>query len=568
MREIVLIIFTASLWASSLGSKCENKDLKCDVDYTDKMTCCWSQNVSRSDTCQVRVEDLQPSKDSSPHTCAPVNGQARSCIVDVEFFAVSQVLNVTLLCTRDGLTTAVAAIPRFRPALNIQLQPPGNLTVINNTDIMTILSWRTDYDVRLSSKIKFEVRYKLENDQWKRARTLHVPTKERRLRIDSSNLKPGATFAAQIRAKISDYHEVSYKSTWSKWSPVVKWKTKKSQASADQQENIVLSIALSSGGILLVVAILLIVQFTTKRSRLKALYGFPIPDPSKFFYELNSTYGGNFQRWLGTRFPASFSSTEELATEISSVEISEIKDAQSCKQNLSLDGSGLRSTGDSSTSSFANQGYFLFNLSKASEAYPCKIYFSNHPASRGEGSEGSRSYRCLTSSSSSNDEDDSDSLYDGGLLDSPGGLSAGKKGLDLDGGDPGSHGVGETSEEEVDGPPGEHGGPAAPPYPGNPASQGNPSKETNCPFEGLFQFPTLESSACFFQPYLSSADTEDEGVHGPPLEKPPMGAPCPQDLFTQQGPGVYKTNSLNLAEEADAYLSLKQVHSKYNSQSI
>ncbi|XP_055519315.1 interleukin-2 receptor subunit beta-like [Leucoraja erinacea] len=559
MGGIILIIFTASIWPTNLGYKCENKDLKCAVDYVSEVTCCWSQNVSLSNSCQVWVDNLRPNTNPYPVTCAPVNGlkQGRRCSLNVPFFSASQAFNITLLCTRNGLTTAVASIPEFIPAENIQLQPLKNLTVVNNTDTMTVLSWQTDYDIRLSDCIEYEIRYKLENDPWKTAQTHQVQQKEHRLQIDSTNVKPDAIYMAQIRAITKD-PQGFYGGTWSKWSKAAKWKTKKSQASAVQQENSVLSISLSLAGILLVVAVLVIMQFASKRSRLKALYGLPIPDPSKFFHELNSTYGGNFQRWLGTRFPASFSSTDDLATEISSVEISELKDTQSCEQNVAWDSSGFRSTGDSSTSSFANQGYFLFDCSKASDAYPCKIYFSNKPASRREGSEGSRSYRCLTSSD--------DSLYDSSFSpDSP----TGNEGFDLDGEDPGPHDAGETSEEEIDGPPREHGSPAGLPHPGNPASQVNPSKETNCPFEGLFQFP----SSSFFGPHLSLAGMEDERAHrlasdGLTFDKAPTDTPSSQDPLAQQCPGVYKTKSLNLAVETDPYLSLKQVHSKYNSQSI
>ncbi|XP_051898922.1 interleukin-2 receptor subunit beta-like isoform X2 [Pristis pectinata] len=486
----------------------------------------------------------------------------------MDYFAAAQIFNVTLLCSRNGSKYEAAKISRFFPKHNIQFQPPYNLIVVNNTDTMTELSWKTNYEAFFSDKMEFEIRYKLESDQWKNAKKHLIQHNERRLRIDSSNLKPDSSYVTQIRVKIFDNKRGDYRSIWSKWSQILKWKTKKSKAAAGKL-NTTLSVCLSLSGILFVVAILVIRQLAVGRSRMKTHRWLAIPDPGKFFYELNSTYGGNFQKWLGTKIPASFSSTEELSTEISSLEISEIKDSQSfLKQNFISDSSGFKSISDSSMSSFANQGYFWCNYPSSYEAYPCKVYFSYDRAELRADSEKSESYRYLTSSN--------DSLYDSSLQYSPCTFSIDKQGFDLDCEESLSHTAVDASEEEIDRPPREHEAPTCLPYPDHQASHGHSAKESHVPLNGVSQFPAFGSSDCFFEPHILLANDESAGrfaSNGSMFEKAqagalPSGTPCSQDGLIQQNPSVFKTTSLNLVQSTDAYLSLNEVRSKYSNQSI
>ncbi|XP_069764110.1 interleukin-2 receptor subunit beta [Narcine bancroftii] len=563
MREFSLIIFSASFWALNVGYKCGHHDLKCKVDYVKQMTCCWSQNVSHSDpACEVQVTELNALKNEFPKTCSPGNKSyaVRSCNFKMVYFAAAHIFNVTLLCSRNGSKTEVARI-RFIPRHNIQFQPPYNFHVVNNTETMTELSWQTSHEILFFDKMEFEIQYKLENEPWKDAQKHQIQHNERRMRIDSSSLKPDSSYVTRIRVKICD-EEKDYRSTWSKWSQELKWKTKKS-TSAAYKLNTILSISLSLSGTLFVVAVLAIRQLSTRRSRKKTFHWLSVPDPGKFFNDLNSTYNGNFQKWLGTKFPASFSSTEELGTEISSVEISEMKDPQSfLKENLTSDSSGFKSIGDLSMSSFANQGYFWFDYPSSYEAYPCKVYFSYHQADLGVEGKQSESYRCLTSSD--------DSLFNSSLQGDPFRSSPDKQGSVLN--DEG--GTGGNPEEEIGRPPGEHEGPTLPPYPDHPASCSHTSKEG---YDALN--PTFGSSDWFFGPQASLVDTKDEstsrfGSEGLMFEKVQAGAlpsitsPCSQESFTQQNPNVFKTTSLDPVQSTDAYLSLKEVQNKYSNQSI
>ncbi|XP_072127606.1 interleukin-2 receptor subunit beta-like [Mobula birostris] len=563
MKRTSLIIFAVSFWSLNLGYKCENKDLKCLVDYNNLMTCCWSQNVSQgSSQCEVRVDEFKQNEKGFPKNCNPENAQERSCTITFKYFAAAQKFNITLLCNRDGWKIEAAKIHAFVPKYNIQLQPPSNLNVVNNTDTMIELSWQTKHELLFADKMEFEIRYKLETEPWKNAKKHLIQQNERRVQIDLSNLKADSSYVTQIRVRILD--SKNYKSIWSKWSQALKWKTQKSKTATGKFTGD-LWIALLLSGILFAVAILLIGQLVIRRSRKKTPRWLSVPDPGKFFYELNSTYGGNFQKWIGTKFPASFSSTEELGTEISSVEISEMKDSQLfIKHNLTSDSSGFKSISDSSVSSFANQGYFWCNYPSSYEAYPCKVYFSYDRGELGAGSEKSESYLYLSSSD--------DSLYDSSLQYSPCTFPTDKQRMELDCGESPSHVTGDSSEEGIDRPPREHGDPTCLPHPDHLASHEHSASESHISPNAVSQFPAFGSSDCFFGPHDLLADMKDEAAsmfvsNGSMFEKAP-DVSCSQHGFNQQNPSVFKTMSLNLVQPTDAYLSLKEVQSKYSNQSI
>ncbi|XP_067875631.1 interleukin-2 receptor subunit beta-like isoform X2 [Heterodontus francisci] len=589
-----LIVLIASLCASGLGCHNENKDLQCVVDYLKSMTCCWTAKVSQNDPlCEVWVDDPEELDDSEddeaefPKMCSPKSNpgsskmQGRSCNLNFMFFAAAQTFNVTLLCPRHGSQTEVAWIPNFKPLHNIKLKPPYNLNVVNSSSIRTEFSWQTDHELLFDDKLLFEFKYNPVDEQ---PNTFQIKRLERRLTIESSNLKSDHFYEAQIRVKISNNTDSGYKSTWSEWSHVVKWKAKGPKAYGAFR--IILIPTLVFTGILVVATILAIRHLSIKRSRVKKLHWLSIPDPGKFFYELNSTYGGNFQKWLGTTFPASFNSIEDLGTEISSVEISEIKDSESfIKQDYVSDSSGFKSIGNSSLSSFANQGYFWFSYPSSYEVDSCKVYFSYDRSGLGSGSEKSGSYRCLSSSN--------ESLYESSQQYSP--CSVFVKDLDHECFSAQTNASRNTwINEEMDSPPRE------PEDPSNvkplkfSSELGNIGQmlRNDCPSTGghgclnsISEIPIFEASR---YPFVSLEDItfkkKDEGVSRcgsdslmfgdgqmgplPSSTETVLSTQCPQDGFRQESTSIIKTTSLNLGMSSDAYLSLKEVQSKYSNQSI
>ncbi|XP_078387730.1 interleukin-2 receptor subunit beta-like [Cetorhinus maximus] len=596
--QFVLTALTASLWLSCLGCHSGNKDLKCIVNYLDSMTCCWSSDVSHTGSqCELWVDDPDEKDEDEdedepefPKRCSPKNKtpssskrQERRCHLDIPYFAAAQEFNITLLCSRNGSQVTVAWIPDFRPFRNIKPKAPYNLTVTNNSRTQTDFVWLTYHELLFADKLEFEMRYKTEDENWKDAKTLQIMQHERKVSIDSSNLKAVHLYEAQIRTKITDRDPDGYNSMWSEWSHVVKWKSKVPTPPVGIIRLTLVS-ALFVVGFLVVVTFLTIRQLTIKRYSVKKLNWLSIPDPGKFFYELNSTYGGNFQKWLGTTFPASFSSTEDLGTEISSVEISEIKESESfIKQEYVSDSSGFKSIGNSSLASFANQGYFWFSYPSAYEVDSCKVYFSYDRNALRSGSEQSGSYRCLTSSN--------DSLYDSSHQYSP--CSVFEKDL--------AHGcfLAQTGAGALTG----EGRDSLPRGPEDPRNRrplqfsrefgnigqllrnGCPAKESHGCLNATAQVPLFEA---FHYPFISMADIaikkKQEGVSRcgsddfmfeeiqtdplPTSTETALSVQCPEDGFRQESTSIFKTASLNLGQSTDAYLSLKEVQSKYSNQSI
>ncbi|XP_059496440.1 interleukin-2 receptor subunit beta-like [Stegostoma tigrinum] len=596
-RLQVFIVFTTFLWTSGLGCHSGNEDLRCTVDYLATMTCCWSEQVSKNADCTLWVNDPDHDEEDEdepefPKTCTPRSSemQGRSCNLTFQFFAAAQIFNMTLLCPSPEAKAPVVWIPNFKPLHNIKMKPPFNLTVTNNSQTQTDFSWMIYYEMQFSDKLQIELRYKTEDEQWTNARSLHIVKQKQQASIDGSNLKPDRQYIAQIRSKILDNNPDYYNSTWSEWSQEVKWKSAV-HTHSDGIFRVTQITSLLFAGILVVLAILAILTFrqlTIRRYNVKKLHWLSIPDPGKFFYELNATYGGNFQKWLGSTLPASFNSTEDLGTEISSVEISEIKDSESfIKQDYVSDSSGFKSIGNSSLSSFANQGYFWFRYPSTYEVDSCKVYFSYDRSSLQSGSEGSGSYlekngSCLTLSN--------DSLYDSSQQNSPCSVFVTEPDQECISTQNKAGGKAST-DEEMDGPP------RGPEYPTNVKSSGKLGYlgqllRNDCPSrgsqEGLNPIIQMHLFEHLNYPFVSLEDitltTKEEGISrsgsdslmfgesqmGPPpinMENI-MSAQCPLDGFRQESANILKSTSLNLGQSSDAYLSLKEVQSKYSNQSI
>ncbi|XP_043535732.1 interleukin-2 receptor subunit beta-like [Chiloscyllium plagiosum] len=597
----LFIALTTLLWTSGLGCHIGDEDLRCTVDYLKTMSCCWSDKVSKNARCTLWVDDPDHDEEDEdepefPKTCTPKSEpgssemQGRSCNLTFLFFAAGQTFNMTLLCPGPESQAAVAWIPNFKPLHNIKLKPPYNLTVTNNSQDQTDFSWMIYYEMEFGDKLQIEMRYKTEDEQWTNARRLRSIKLKQQAMIDGSNLKPNRLYMAQIRNKIVDDNPDGYRSTWSEWSQEVKWKS----AVAEDPDGIFGVTQVSSlliVGILIVFAILVILTFTQltiRRYNVKKLHWLSIPDPGKFFYELNATYGGNFQKWLGSTMPASFNSTEDLGTEISSIEVSDIKDSESfIKQDYVSDSSGFKSIGNSSLSSFANQGYFWFRYPSTYEVDSCKVYFSYDRSSLRSGSEGSGSYLQKKGSSLTLSND---SLYDSSQQYSPCSVfitdpdqeyvspqvKAGQRTL---------------TDEEMDG------SPRGPEGPGIVTSSGELGYlgqllRDDCPprgsQEGLNPFSQMHLFENLHYPFVSVEDValtaKEESIskcgcdgftfNENQMESPPINtentpsAQCPQDGLRQESTSIFKSTSLNLGQSSDVYLSLKEVQSKYSNQSI
>ncbi|XP_007908478.1 interleukin-2 receptor subunit beta [Callorhinchus milii] len=535
----------------------------CTVDYISEMTCDWVERAAvTGDQCMVQAEDNMFANKCEAQSVldAVLRGSSRSCSLSFSFFTIAQSFNVTLWCHKNGHKSLNGMIEMFEPSSNIKIPRPDIVANMSTNDCQ--FSWTVPKTITDYMALKSELRYKPKDGLWKDSELLLIES-VLRTSIDLKHLKPSQVYVAQIRVKTLEGRGIVYRSVWSQWSLEVEWETPGSTINDGNQMAVWGVLSLIS---IVVTMILVFVNRYMMPKRLKKLKWFSVPDPGKFFYDLNSIHGGNFQKWLGGRLTASFYTAEELGTEISPVEISSIKDSESfIKKDYISDGSSSWSAGTSSLSSFANQGYFWFSYPNCVEMEPCKVYFSYGQSGAESGSEESGSYQCLTTSN--------DSLYEDLDVEptSPGSECGGRGRLGFD----------RVMEEVL----------ASATLTTSAAEVGHVGQLLgNVPHNGracdllppkpqiaFFQFPHYSlGSRAFPHTMLLNEELEeeeegeeDEGRQGcKGLSFGDQAVSQCSGVFRQEAGNILKAASLNLGRSCDAYLSLKEVQSTYSNKSI
>ncbi|XP_062322132.1 interleukin-2 receptor subunit beta [Osmerus eperlanus] len=186
---------------------------------------------------------------------------------------------------------------------NIKMLPPTRPGVENLS-----ISW-TIYMGKIS-EYNCQVQYKNHEDPWESAINVHLPNTQRSLDLDVDRLVMGQRYQARVRVRVPE--KKSPYGAWSDWSPTASWESKVGEmpTPSPPPPGFQLVWFSEASGVLVGVVVVIILGLTwlcsthkpTRLYIVKKLLGPPLPNPSKFFPDLNSAQGEDFKTWLSPKF--------------------------------------------------------------------------------------------------------------------------------------------------------------------------------------------------------------------------------------------------------------------------
>ncbi|XP_059934130.1 interleukin-4 receptor subunit alpha isoform X3 [Mesoplodon densirostris] len=204
-------------WAAGSGSVRVLQGPTCFSDYVNISTCEWEMAQPTNCRAELRLfYQLKFPYFDRNHTCVPENRAGAVCMCHMHMDNVVSVDTYQLdLWAGERLLWKSS----FKPSEHVKPLAPRNLTVHANTSRTWLLTWSNPYppENHLYSELTYLVNISNENDPTD-FKIYNVTYMGPTLRFAASTLKSGASYSAQVKAWAQ-----SYNSTWSEWSPSVKW---------------------------------------------------------------------------------------------------------------------------------------------------------------------------------------------------------------------------------------------------------------------------------------------------------------------------------------------------------
>ncbi|XP_016364923.1 interleukin-2 receptor subunit beta-like [Sinocyclocheilus rhinocerous] len=380
-----------------------DQSLKCQNDFHNTFTCVWDTSkldvippVRPETKCwiTVSVEKTWQEKNKADLIADPMQPHIRSATVVFESkrgkMSLTAELHEEVRC--ENYTNPVAEIAKHMGRDSDVKVAPAQTLEVHGINV----SWSFD-SLKTYLQPEFGVQYRSAAQSWKDVEDLIGTTTETHLKLQEERLILNQQYVIRVRVK---YQESKLPNAeWSDWSEEYSWTSAAGQTPHTPEilplDSLVAGITLTG----ITLAIILIFTILIKCKRIKrnvACFRVQkngstfIPDPSKFFGDLNSSHRGNFTSWLGSVL-AHESFIRADAEFISPVEVLKLQDACGSPSTRRNSGSLQEDTWDSTakSSNFSNSTYFMSQSSKGpSDALePCSVHSSYGPPGGGSGSE-------------------------------------------------------------------------------------------------------------------------------------------------------------------------------------
>ncbi|XP_043086796.1 interleukin-2 receptor subunit beta isoform X2 [Puntigrus tetrazona] len=386
MQILALMMMMMMMMMTSSQSALKDQSLSCHNDYYNNITCVWDTSKldvippNKPETCRIRVTvkkartteqaEMEMFADpAQPHilSATAVFNNRRGKITG------GSRLEEEVWC--DNYINPVAkTAPHQAEDSAVKAAPPQRVEVhgIN-------VSW-SFVPLRSFLKPLFGVQYRSAAQSWKDVERFIINADEPEVKLAEDLLLLNQQYVLRVRVKYLDF----ISAVWSDWSEEFSWTSTVGQTPHTpgivQLESSVTGITLTGVtlSILLIFTILIKCKKIKRVQKSASLY---IPDPSKFFGDLQSSHGGNFTSWLGPVL--SHVSYKVEAEFISPVEVLKLKDGRESRgqhRNSGDPQDGWDST--TKSSDFSNSTYFMSQSSKGpSDALePCSAHSSYGPA--------------------------------------------------------------------------------------------------------------------------------------------------------------------------------------------
>ncbi|KAM8778731.1 interleukin-4 receptor subunit alpha isoform 1-T3 [Rhynchonycteris naso] len=205
------------VWAAGSGSVKVLHQPTCFSDYISTSTCEWGLDGPANCSAELRLTYQLDFSISENLTCVPENRESTLCLCNMLMDVGMAIGDTYQLDLWTG--TQLLWSGSFTPSEHVKPPAPGNLSVLSKISHTWQLTWSNPYpsDNFLYSELRYLVNMSNDGNPTEFS-VYNVTSKEPVLYIPASTLKPGTSYSARVKAWVP-----SYDSSWSEWSPSVKW---------------------------------------------------------------------------------------------------------------------------------------------------------------------------------------------------------------------------------------------------------------------------------------------------------------------------------------------------------
>ncbi|XP_051562901.1 uncharacterized protein LOC127446198 [Myxocyprinus asiaticus] len=370
---------------SLLYSVLADQSLECHNDYFNTFTCVWNTSklttsppVRPDSNCSLNIL-VKTSRSSEEKTAklSPDSTEPNIRHATIEFQrtdgTIIPVVWIHQNVRCDNFVNPVAEILKHKARDSVvKVSPPQKVEV----DRLNV-SWSFGSPKSVFVNYNFELQFKSAAQSWTDIETTAEIT-DMHLELPEKHLIFHEQYVVRVRVKPSLSNAI-----WSEWSKEYSWTSEVGRRSTISGavefldwSSFIIGITLT-GITLAIISILTILFKCNKNIWFEKIQSSYIPDPSKYFGDLNSHHKGNLKSWLGSVFAL------EVDSEcVSPVEVIKPQDCNDSRHTERIS-SGLQDKWESSakSSSFSNSTYFLSQSSTGPRdtLEPCPAHCSYGP---------------------------------------------------------------------------------------------------------------------------------------------------------------------------------------------
>ncbi|XP_008839928.2 interleukin-4 receptor subunit alpha isoform X2 [Nannospalax galili] len=255
------------LWAVGSGSIKVLSEPTCFSDYINTSTCEWQLDGVVNCSSELRLAYWLDFEFPENITCVPKNSASTACMCDdmyTDDLVEADTYQLDLWAGQRLLWQG-----SFRPSNHVKPRVPGNLMVHTNVSSAWLLTWNNPYPPGnfLHDRLTYMVNVSRADDP-EDFTVYNVTYRGANLLLLANTLKSGVSYTAQVRVWAQ-----SFNSTWSEWSPSIKWYNHFQPSLA---QRLPLGVGVSCVGILLVC-----LSCYVCISRVKKMWWDQIPTPAR-----------------------------------------------------------------------------------------------------------------------------------------------------------------------------------------------------------------------------------------------------------------------------------------------
>ncbi|XP_051997358.1 uncharacterized protein LOC127654275 isoform X2 [Xyrauchen texanus] len=383
MMEMMMMMMMMSLLYSVLA----DQSLVCHNDFCNTFLCFWNTSklvtnppVRTDSNCSLHVTVTKNSSDVKRAKLSPDSAEPNIRSATIVFKNGSCKIIPEAWIAQDvrceNFENPVATIMQHKAiGSEVKMSPPQMVEV----DGLNV-SWRFGSPNSRYPTYKFDLQFKSAAQSWTDVKMISELT-DMQVELPEEYVILREKYMVRVRVK-----PLLSNATWSEWSKEYSWTSKVGRRPITPGVGEVVGLDCSSSiiGITLTVITLATISIFTilfkyyKITWFEKIQSSYIPDPSKYFGDLNSHHKGNFKSWLGLVFAL------EVDSEcVSPVEVVKLQDCD-CSRLTERNSSSMqdRWEGTAKSSNFSNSTYFLSQSSTGpcNTLEPCSSHCSYGPA--------------------------------------------------------------------------------------------------------------------------------------------------------------------------------------------